>query len=120
MHYQKNVEVMLIKLLREQGGRLTVDARTQDTYAVHLDRMASEGKIQCVENGYPRSTYRLHDHQLRFQRDMPVVWERAGQSIPATVVRTSPKRVQILFRTKRGLVKLRWIAPDELRLADSR
>jgi len=119
MDDHNTIEARLITILREHGGTLTIDARTQPSYAMHLDRMAFRGTIECMENGYPKATYRLYAHQLQFHHDRAVVWEQAGQTRPATVVRTNRKHVQILFRDARGAAKLCWVAPHTLRLADT-
>jgi hypothetical protein len=119
MHDWTHIESQLMELLRANGGILTVDARTEGTYAVHLDRMASNGRIECLANGYPRATYRLQPHQLRFQHDVTVVWEHAGQPIPAIVIRTNRTRVQILFCNTQGEAQIRWVAPDTLHLLDT-
>ncbi len=119
MDDRTQIESQLMQLLRANDGILTVDARTQGRYAVSLDRMASRGRIECLANGYPRATYRLQPHQLRFQHDVAVVWEHAGQPIPAIVIRTNRKRVQILFCNTQGQTQIRWVAPDTLHLPDT-
>jgi hypothetical protein len=116
MYDQKKIEAALLKLMREHGGTVTVDPATQPDQAVALERLAAAGTVVLVSRSAAgMSTYQLHEQQLQFHRGQAVTWEPGGQPIHATVVRTTPKFVEIMFRNVTGGAELRRVLPAKLR-----
>ncbi len=115
MKYQKNVEAALIQLMREHGGTLTVDTAMHPDQAVALAHMAEAGTVVLVSRGATgTSTYHLSEQQ-QFQPGQPVTWEPGGKPIPATVVRITPKHIEIMFRNVHGGAEMRWVLPGNVR-----
>ena len=116
MDDQKDIEAGLIKLMHEHGGTLTIDPATHAAQAVTLERLADAGTVVLVSRGAAGTNTYCLSAQQQFQPGQPVTWEPGGNPILATVVRITPKHIEIMFRNVQGGAELRRVLPAKLRL----